>query len=357
MRNLVPPGLALLLLNLAFFPFVAWPAEPQLAKNAAAFAPVALQLLDSAACRETALAAEKARDWPAALAAWERTIDRSPASNEQLTEARAHIKQLRPKVPRNTDPEKAHPWKVLVVIFRQLDFSWVDNKQNKIEVHKTVSTLDEQKMRRSLAAFAGHVFHYSSGRLRLDMDFAVITEPLTKLEGKGKGPFSPAPHLLRPYIGPLVKDKSYDTVMAYVKYNGDQGPAVPAPFTAATLGSADEVKGAGFIMVPWHTNYPYPGETDGEMELHEFLHQIEFMFGQVLHYPAPILQNPDGGRIEGEKRPGGDPEYARRKDETTWIRFYQHIMEDHYTRQMWSEATMHPPAGQPLPGDILKPKK
>jgi len=351
----VPTRQLISILGVALLSLAVHAAEAE--KPAAPFLLTTLQALDAADCRTKALDAEKAEDSPAALTAWERVIDRCPSTEEQRLEARAHIKQLRPKVPRNGDPQQARPWKVLVAIFRQLDFSWTDDKQNKIEVSKTVSDADEKKIRKSLECFGQHVFKFSSGRLRIDPDIVVITEPLTKLAGKDKGPFTPAPHVLRPALEPLLKDKSYDTVIAYVKYNADKGPDVPAPFTAATFGSVREANGAGFIMVPWHTNYPYPGETDGEMELHEWLHQIQWMFHNVLHYPDPLLQTPDAGRFEGENRPGGDTEYGRRKDETTWIRFYQHIMEDHYTRQMWSEATMHPAPGQALPGDVLKVKK
>jgi hypothetical protein len=312
--------------------------------------------LDPAACRTKALAAEKAEDWTAALEAWERVIDRCVSTEEQRVEARAHTKSLRPKVPRNTNPQKAHPWKILVVIFRHLEFSWKDGEKT-IEVHKTISPEDEKKIRKSVECFARHVFQFSSGMLRIDADIVVVDEPLTKLHGDGKGPFCPAPHLVRPVTDRLLKDKQVDTVFCYVKFNGDKGPNVPAPWVAATFASIGDVGGAGFVNVPWHTNYPFPGETDGEMELHEWLHQIDWMFRHVLHYPDELVPTSDAGRFEGDNRPGGDPEYGRKPKETTWIRFYQHIMEDHVTRQMWSEATMRPAPGQPLPGDRLKPAK
>ena len=320
------------------------------------FTCIALGVEDPAACRDKALAAEKTKDSSAALEAWERVIDRCISTEEQRVEARAHIKDLRPKVPRNADPRKANAWKVLVVIFRHLKFAWKDGDKA-IEVHKTVSPADEKKIRTSFDCFAKHVFQFSSGMLRIDADIQVVEEPLTKLHGNGKGPFSPAPHLLRPFTDPLIKGKPVDTVFAYVKFDKDQGPNVPAPFVAATFGSIQDVGGAGFVMVPWHTNYPFAGETDGEMELHEWLHQIDWMFRHVLHYPDELVPTSDAGRFEGDNRPGGDPEYGRKRTETTWIRFYQHIMEDHITRQMWSEAAMRPTPGQPLPGDRLKPNK
>lgn len=339
------PGWLLLVLVLLHASYVASGAEKPPAPPADPSQAATPPVLDTAAWRDKALAAEQSRDWPGALEAWERVIDRSAAGEAQRAEARTHIKELRPKVPRNTDPQKARPWKVLVVIFRQLDFSWKDGDKT-VEVHKTVSPDDEKKIRKSVADLGQHVFNLSSGRLRIDADFAVVDAPLTQMEGTGKGPFCPVPHLVRPFTDPLLKGKSYDTVFTYVKFNGDKGPDVPAPWIAATYARVDEMGGAGYVDVAWHTTYPFPGEASGEMELHEWLHQVDWMFHNVLRYPDDVVPSSDAGRHEGENRPGGDPEYGRRPAETTWMRFYQHIMEDHITRQMWSEATMRVPAGK-----------
>lgn len=347
-----------LVLGFGFLPLAARAGEAGKAKEPVfSFLLTTLQTMDAGECRAKALDAERTGKGDDALSAWERVIDRCPATDEQRLEARAHIKDLRPKVPRNTDSAKAHPWKTLFVIFRTLDFSWTDAKGNKVAVKKTLGEADEKKIRGSIDAYCGHVFRYSSGMLRIDADIRILDAPLTNLHGKDQGPFEPSPHIVQPFLEPMLKDKAYDTVFAYVKYNGDTGPDVPAPYTAATFGSVAEFKGAGYVMVPWHTNYPYPGETDGEMEVHEWLHQIDSMFSDVLHYPGAIVQNPDTGRMEDDNRPNGDAEYARKKTETTWIGFYQHIMEDHITRQMWSEAAIRLPARQPAPGDVCKPRK
>ncbi|MCY2952407.1 MAG: hypothetical protein NTU53_10565 [Planctomycetota bacterium] len=119
--------------------------------------------------------------------------------------------------------------------------------------------------------------------------------------------------------------------------------------------SLREVNGAGSIMVPWHTNCPFPGETNGEMELHEWLHQIDWMLANVLHYPDSVVPSSDSGRMEGDNRPGGDAEYARKRSETTWMGLYRHIMEDHITRQMWSESAMRLSEDQTPSGDRVCP--
>lgn len=296
------------------------------------------QTFDVADCRAQALTQEQANP-AAALTSWERVLDRCRANEEQRTEARAHIRRLRPLVPRNTDPTRARQWNVLVVIFERLDFAWTDRREKRVEVHKRISPANERTIRGSVAAFSEHVFELSSGMLRVDADIHVVDAPLTNLHGDTvHGPFSAAPHIVRPAIKAMLDAKPYDTVITYIKFNGDEGPNVPAPFTAATYAHIGEFGGAGFITVPWHTNYPYPGEANGEMELHEWLHQIDWVFAHILHYPDALVPSSDQGRMEGENRPGGDPEYGRKPEETSWMRFYRHIMEDHVTRQMWSEA-------------------
>lgn len=106
------------------------------------------------------------------------------------------------------------------------------------------------------------------------------------------------------------------------------------------------------MVVPWSTNYPYPGETDGEMETHEWLHQLQDVIQKNLRYPEGVMCSPDDGRNEGDDRGTGDIEYRRPKGVTTWIHFYEHLMQEHMTRQMWTEITTDPHPS-PRPGDLF----
>lgn len=40
---------------------------------------------------------------------------------------------------------------------------------------------------------------------------------------------------------------------------------VPAPYIAATYACIGEVNGGGFVMIPWHTNYPFPDDAHVRM--------------------------------------------------------------------------------------------
>jgi len=307
--------------------------------SAGAAAPEDEKVLDPAAMRAAALKAEQAKDPPAALDAWERIIDQCDSTEDQRTEARSHIHNLRPQVPRNQDPAAARPWKTLIIIFRHLDFSWTDGKGQARSISSTVTEEDERKIRASIAAFSDHVFRLSGGMLRIDAEFAVVDEPLSKLTPQGAA-FWPAPWNIRETTDRLMAGRRFDSVFVYVKFKEGAGPAVPAPHMGGTFGGDVGPRGAGWTDVPWHASFP----TDGEMELHEWLHQIDWMFSEVLFYPPEVVPSSDAGRHEGDMREGGDPEYARRKDEHNWMRFYEHIMSGHITRRMWREAAMHDPA-------------
>src|SRR5207248_3282369 len=79
----------------------------------------------------------------------------------------------------------------------------------------------------------------------------------------------------------------------------------------------------------------------GEVELHEFLHQIDWMFFAVQGWPDEFFPNPDSGRTEGDERPGGDPCAPRRKPgEQDWFPFLKHLMLEHATDRMWRTASI-----------------
>jgi hypothetical protein len=327
-------------------------ARPAAARPAApAAAPLAdddQKILDPVALRQAALAAEAAGNPAAALDAWERVIDRCDATEDQRTEARARLRALRPQVPRNQDPAAARPWRTLVLIFRRLEFSWTDAQGRPQSIRSTVGPDDEQRIRTSIKAFGDHVFALSSGRLRIDAQVEIVEEPLTRLTPQDKA-YWPAPWNVREVTDRLMKDRPFDSVFCYVKFKEGAGPAVPAPHMGGTFGGDLGPHGAGWTDVPWHATFP----TDGEMELHEWLHQVDWMFSHVLDYPDDLVPTSDAGRMEGDDRPGGDPEYRRKKEERNWMGFYRHIMEDHVTRRMWSEAGMHDPPPTPWRGRWL----
>jgi hypothetical protein len=315
-------------------------------------APSPMALQDYKTTRQQALAYEASKDVAKAMTAWERVIDRTNCTEEERMEARTHIRALRPKVaPVNKEKSKAQPWSVLVLLFRDVTFTWVTDKGVTNVAHKVFTENDIQKIHKSLKAFGEHVFKLSNGVAAMQIDIQLIEEPFKKIADKRSGYFM-TPGDITPIVRERIKDKTYFTVIAYSKCNEGTGPDIPKPFTAAMYGRIAEFKNAGYMVVPWSTNYPYPGEADGEMETHEWLHQLYDVVQHNLGYPKEVMRSSDDGRNEGDTRATGEKEYRRPKGVTTWIHFYEHLMQEHITRQMWTEMTIDPkPADRP--GDLF----
>lgn len=305
-------------------------------------------LLDPVAMRSKALALEARGRTEAALEAWERVVDRSVATDAQRLEAVAAIRRLRPEPPESPDPARGRPWRTLVLIYRHLDFSWPGPDGQTLLVRATVSAGEERRIRDGFAAFARHVLRFTSGALRIDADYVVVDEPLTRLSGEPGGPFWPAPWDVAPTTDRLMAGRQYDSVFVYVKCREGDGVGIPLLHGGGTFGADYGPHGAGWTDIPF---YPEWLDASGEIELHEWLHQIDWMFTHVLCYPDAIVPSSDEGRREGEE--GGDADYRRSADEPDWMGFYRHIMRDHITRLMWSECGMHDPRRTPWSDDWL----
>jgi hypothetical protein len=305
----------LLLTALASLPCAAQPAEPRMA---------------------AASALEARQDWAGAREAWERVLDTCDSTEPQRAEARAHLATLNPRVPPNEDPARANTWTLKAFILRTFDFTWTPPGETAAR-HVRTETTDQEiaLIRQGLGAFSDLVFAYSRGQLRLALEVEVIGTPLTRVSGEGSfwlGPWDVA-DLIRGRYEP----GKVDSVLGYVKLSDGEGNAAPAAMLGGTYGGDYGPGGAGWTGIMW-----YPGWLDGtgEVELHEWLHQVDWALHWRLRYPDELVPSSDDGRGEGQE--GGDPEYRRRPDEATWLRFYRHIMAEHITDRMWQEARCRP---------------
>ena len=288
--------------------------------------------LDYSATKKRALAAEVAGKTAEALTAWERVIDRTVCTADDRAEARAHIKELRPKVAPNTDPAKAKKWPVLALIYKEVKIPGTPGKPE--GYHRVMEKTDIETIAKELAGWRDLVFEFSSGSLLLDFDAVLVEKPLTSMKSEG-GKYNVDRTDALPDASPYIEKKKYDTVISYAKYRNGKGPNLPRPhWVAATFPRTREFNDAGYIMIPWGEDYPFVGKGElwGEMELHEWLHQMDVVIHRTLGYPPGVAQNPDSG--------GSDREYVRPSKIRTWAYFYRHIMAEHITRQVWTEVSI-----------------
>jgi hypothetical protein len=289
-------------------------------------------LQDPVDMRAKALAAESREDWNAALACWERVIDRLISSQAQLDEAFKHILDFRAKVkPLNSDPKKARAWRTLVVIFKTLN-AQVETKAGNKEVFASRFTQQEiDDIHARVEGFCKYVFEYTDGILRIEPEYLVMEEPLKEL--KGQSPYTFPPEIVVPLIRSQIGDKPFDHTMVYVKFRDDNGKGLPAPFTAGTSGGDKGPNGSSIMEFPYWKTGGGPGAI-GEVELHEWLHPVDMIFTDILGYPAGVTRNPDTY--------GQDPVF-RKPAGKGLITFYEYMMRCQTTRLMWSELAMREP--------------
>ena len=286
-----------------------------------------------------------------ALTLLERILDRTTTTEANRSKIRERIKELRSKVKINTDPNQARKWNILVLIYKEISGESTEQDEATKKIHQVITEHDLEQIGKSLAGFRDLVFEWSSGVLLLDFDFVVIEEPITRIPRKGEFPLSPRDVV--PEYKKVADRKRFDTVIAYVKFTGSEGPSLPRPWTAAIYGRINELGDAGYMMVPWGPDYPYKGELYGEMELHEWLHQMDDVVHRNLGYPRGTTRSSDDGRTTDDSRTDGEQEYKRPRDCTTWTLFYKHLMTEHLTRQIWSELTINPNP-EVKPGTVIE---
>jgi hypothetical protein len=306
---------------------------------------------DQAIAQAKALEARKR--WATAREAWERVIDSYPNTAEQRFEAAAHLKVLNDLVPPNTDPRKANVWRAKAFVFRTLDFRWKP-KDSQEEKHVHIETTDEEVelLKQGWQRFGELVFELSRGQLRLEQSVEVIDQPLMRLSGDDS--FWLGPWDVEELVRGRYEPGTLDSVFGYVKLSDGKTQQVPAAMFGGTFGGDLGPSGAGWTGIMW-----YPGwmTGDGEVELHEWLHQVDWAFAARVRLPDELVPSSDEGRMEGEQ--GGDLDYRRKPEEKNWMSFYRHLMSEHITSRMWQEARCRPWEGVTYARDwlVLGPAK
>ncbi|MDR1492413.1 MAG: hypothetical protein LBT05_06815 [Planctomycetaceae bacterium] len=293
--------------------------------------------LDYDETKKLAFKAEADGDAAKALTLWERVLDRTTCREEQRSEARAHVKELRPKVQINADVSQAKKWNVLVLIYKELKADKKNQNGSTISYRQAFIESDLETIGRELAGFRDMVFEWSGGILLPEFDVTFVSEPITNVEIHDGFPIGPAE--VEKEFKKASDKKTYNTVISYVKFRDAKGPNLPRPWTAAMYGRLPGLHGAGYMMIPWGDDYPFKREVVGEMELHEWLHQIDDLVHDVLGYPRGTTRSPDDGRGVNDSRQDGEQEYKKPDDCPTWTFFYKHLTTEHLTRQIWSEMT------------------
>ncbi|MDD2716712.1 MAG: hypothetical protein PHW04_12540 [Candidatus Wallbacteria bacterium] len=277
-------------------------------------------------------------NYPEAREVWERVIDTCQADSAQVLQAAAGLKYLNGQVEPDSGP--ANVWSIYVPVFRVLDCDYrTDDTDETKHFHSRFDESEIKSIREAMRNFSELVFNYSRKNMRIEYTIEVIDEPVTKLS-TAKSPFSETrfTYLLKYWnVQGLISNRfpyrRTDSVFAYVKFG--QGNDYIPRYAAGASGDYCSTAGSpGFVNILCCGDI----RKKGELELHEWLHQIDSAFQNVLHYPDALVPSPHAIRDEGKF--GGDPDFRRKPDQSS-LDFYRHIMSEHITSRMWHELHHH----------------
>jgi len=258
-----------------------------------------------------------------ALDAYQRIVDSTNASQDELFYAIRQIARLNKVVPPNYDPELANPYYAIVYIFKFVNVKLSDGRH----VEYSLTEQEIQHIKNLFEDVSNRTFELTRGQIIMKYTFRIVDIPLTKVTEEG-------PNKVNWPMGedPAVKWMFNDFKNSEAKYFNHFMVWYPkSPLVPAIPGGAGE----NHVGVAY-----YPSEwTDEffiEVIIHEWLHSIDSMMVRI-GYPDYLVPSPDGGRDEGYNGgdPQVDPDYRRPAGETTWYGYYRHIMQEHITPRMW----------------------
>ena len=179
------------------------------------------------------------------------------------------------------------PWKVLVLIYKNIDTDYVDI--DNITKHLTASMplQDQNNMRTSFLNLPNKsvVYDYSDHTAEMYAHIVFVERPLTDLEPIGTG-YWPSPAVTQPELDQYAPDGTFDSVIVFWQASHpNTGQSIPIISWGLGYWPGSYANGMTYATV-LNISYVWPGD-DGEVFLHEWLHGVE-SFYTSLGFRFPI---------------------------------------------------------------------
>jgi hypothetical protein len=290
------------------------------------------QLLDSSAQLAQARSLARRGDAELELRAWERLLDRCEAPREARDEAMARAGELRRRVgPAHADPRDAKGWRTLVVVLRRVECDYTDLAGRKQSFAATMGEDDLRGIRLSMESLADHVRQGTGGVRRLDCEWRFVEEPQRRWSGDAKDGFWIAPWDVQDALASAASEAPWESIFVYAKY-AEAGRSLPRAYAGCSYGADLGLGGAGWTHMAWTPD----GRADGEIELHEWLHQADWAFARRCGYPDSFVPDPDESLPHGVRSGGKGIEWCLA------------AMREDVTRGMWHELSSRDPLPNPF---------
>lgn len=203
-------------------------------------------------------------------------------------------------------------WRAALLVYESIDYvyKYQDGATTR-HMNKTMSTEELNRGINSFINFADTLaYRESAGNVTIDYDIIYVDHPLNQMaEGFDSGSnlwkYWAAPWELEDDINQYAPQDEYDSIFVYYTscdYSYAENPCIPGYGWGLSYppDTVPETNGAGYSTVHSAPGYwwgdPY-SINDGEVWLHEWIHQVSPFF-EDLGYPQPP-SNSDGAELNG----------------------------------------------------------
>ncbi len=290
----------------------------------------------------------EASDPARALETWERVLDSTQATLDELLEARRRVRALHARVPPNTDPRKAGVWRARVLVFPRTVL-WKPDGAGSWDC--PLLPEDRKSIEASRASFERLVLELSRGWLRLELEVVESTDTVTELSGLGVGPFMPWSQILPADATRGIEAGKYDAVVAYVPMGPRQG-GIPRLTSTMASDWFDRPGAACYGVLPIFERDDELVNQPGALELNMLVHMLRSSFEDAHGWPTGLFPRPDGYYEAYPECP--DECWSRKGHVSPRLEFFRHVLCEHATPRMLRAATIRAHAANPWNGADLR---
>jgi hypothetical protein len=203
----------------------------------------------------------------------------------------------RPLTPEGNEPSTqayngitGDPWKMLVLIYPNIDTDYVENGQNK-HLTATMPAADVAAMKADFMDNLPHqnvVYDYSGNTAELEAHVIEVSRPLTNLAPIGSG-YWPDPDVTREELDLYAPPGKYDSVIIFWQTsNPNTGQTLPTYGWGLGYWPYDFANGMTYATV-FNISWVWPNDScKGEVFLHEWLHGVTGFYKDHLGFPFNI---------------------------------------------------------------------
>ena len=173
------------------------------------------------------------------------------------------------------------PWKMLVVVYRNLDATYIDSAGNQQHVAHSMSDADYAFFIQAISRLPSTISNWSAGKAAMSLKIVTVTEPIRTLNSNGE----PNEYQALREIAAYNPGGIYDSMsMVYSRIEGWVAGV-------ASVGLSGAANSSGFSVIHFPINYTAWGLTyPEEVIVHEWLHNVEGYY-RSLGYQVPTLHD------------------------------------------------------------------